>query len=125
MRGGYRAGAGRKKDFAAKNAEEVRRILSEMVMQEIVPIGKALITKAKKGDVIATRELFDRAFGKAAQNVKIDPSERGLPAPIMGIFASREALQRFKLTDNERDLRDALEPKKSRESLRRLDSLQV
>ena len=42
MRGGYRQGAGRKQGFAAKNAEEVRRILSEMVMNEIEPIGNAL-----------------------------------------------------------------------------------
>lgn len=64
MKGGYRAGAGRKQGFAAKNAEEARRILSEMVMRDITPIGEALIAKAKKGDVIAVRELFNRAFGK-------------------------------------------------------------
>ena len=72
MRGGYRKGAGRKQGFAAKNAEEARRVLSELVMRDIESIGKALITKAKKGDVVAVRELFDRAFGKAPQNAKID-----------------------------------------------------
>ncbi len=65
MRGGYRQNAGRKQGFSAKNAEEARRVLSAMVMREIEPIGKALIAKAKKGDVTAIRELFDRAFGKA------------------------------------------------------------
>jgi len=75
MRGGKRTGAGRKKGFAAKNAEEARRILSEMVMSEIEPIGKALINMAKKGDVVAARELLDRAFGKAPQTAKIDLSE--------------------------------------------------
>lgn len=74
MKGGYRQGAGRKQGFAAKNAEEVRKVLSEMVMHDIEPIGRALITKAKKGDVIAVRELFDRAFGKAPQTEKIDLS---------------------------------------------------
>src|SRR3989344_2703224 len=83
MRGGYRAGAGRKKGFAAKNAEEARRILSEMVMRDIEPIGKALITKAKRGDVMAVRELFDRAFGRAPQTEKIDPSDGRLPTPIL------------------------------------------
>lgn len=74
MRGGYRAGAGRKQGFAAKNAEESRRVLSEMVMHDIVPIGEALIAKAKDGDIAAARELFDRAFGKSQQNAKIDLS---------------------------------------------------
>jgi hypothetical protein len=87
MRGGYRQGAGRKQGFSAKNAEEIRRILSEMVMAEIKPIGKALIAKAKKGDVIAVRELFDRAFGKAPQNAKIDFTNESLPTPILVRFA--------------------------------------
>lgn len=81
MRGGYRAGAGRKQGFAAKNAEEARRILSEMVMHDIEPIGRALVAKAKKGDVIAVRELFDRAFGKSPQTAKIE-LERDRPVAI-------------------------------------------
>lgn len=83
MRGGKRLGAGRKQGFAAKNAEDARRILSEMVMRDIEPIGKALIAKAKKGDVIAVRELFDRAFGKAPQTSNIDLSSQGMPVPIL------------------------------------------
>ena len=75
MKGGHREGAGRKQGFAAKNAEEARRVLSEMVMRDIESIGEALVEKAKKGDVIAIRELFDRAFGKAPQNTKIDLTE--------------------------------------------------
>ena len=55
--------------------KEARRILSEMVMREIEPIGEALIAKAKKDDVLAVRELFDRAFGKASQTTKIDLNE--------------------------------------------------
>ena len=84
MQGGKRQGAGRKQGFAAKNAEEARRMLSELVMCEIRPIGDALINKAKKGDVIAARELFDRAFGKAPQTTKVDPSDGILPIPIFG-----------------------------------------
>jgi hypothetical protein len=90
MRGGRRHGAGRKQGFAAKNAEEARRILSEMVMQEIEPIGKALIARAKNGDVVAVRELFDRAFGKAPQTAKIDLSEDKLPTPILVRFIDKE-----------------------------------
>jgi hypothetical protein len=83
MRGGYRTGAGRKKGFSAKNAEMAREVLAEMVMREIGPIGEALIAKAKKGDIAAARELFDRAFGKAAQSTKVD-LEAKLPIPILG-----------------------------------------
>ena len=70
MKGGKRPGAGRKKGFSAKNAEEARRVLSEMVMKEISPIGEALIAKAKEGDIPAARELFDRAFGKSTTFVE-------------------------------------------------------
>lgn len=86
MRGGYRQGAGRKQGFAAKSAEEARRILSEMVMSEIKPIGKALIAKAKKGDVMAVRELFDRAWGKAPQNAQIGLTDERMPTPILVRF---------------------------------------
>jgi hypothetical protein len=90
MRGGYRAGAGRKKGFSAKNAEEVRRILSEMVMREIVPIGNALISRAKNGEVVAVRELFDRAFGKAPQTAKVDLSSDQLEPSIVNIISYKD-----------------------------------
>jgi plasmid stability protein len=97
MRGGYRENAGRKQGFAAKNAEEARRILSEMVMREIRPIGEALIAKAKKGDVIATRELFDRALGKASQSTKVQV-ESELPMPLLSALSvSTEAVERYSL----------------------------
>jgi len=91
MRGGTRPNAGRKKGFAAKNAEEARRILSEMVMREIEPIGRALISKAKKGDVIAIRELFDRAFGKAPYNERVIPAD---DRPIQ-VIVPRAVMNRF------------------------------
>jgi len=69
MRGGYRQGAGRKLGFAAKEAEEARKVLSEMVTKEIVPIGEALIKQAKTGNIAAARELFDRAWGKLPQTL--------------------------------------------------------
>ena len=59
-------GAGRKQGFSAKNAEEARNLLSEMVLREIQPIGDALLAEAREGDIPAIRELFDRAFGKSA-----------------------------------------------------------
>ena len=80
MKGGYRKGAGRKQGFAAKNAEEARRLLSDMVMREIIPIGEALVIKAKNGEVAAIRELFDRAWGKSRQSHEVTTKED--PSPI-------------------------------------------
>jgi hypothetical protein len=91
MRGGYRKNAGRKQGASAKKAEEARRVLSELVMRNIIPIGKALVAKAKNGDVVATRELFDRAFGKSPSNLGIDSPDYGksavyLPVPLLENF---------------------------------------
>ena len=93
MQGGYREGAGRKQGFAAKNAEEARKVLSEMVMKEIKPIGEALIVRAKNGDIPAIRELFDRAFGRAPQSMKLDSEDGILPIPIFGVIPKGMAHQ--------------------------------
>jgi hypothetical protein len=71
MRGGYRQNAGRKQGYSAKSAEEARKLLCERVAQEIGPISDILISQAKKGDIRAIRELFDRAWGKAPQAMDI------------------------------------------------------
>lgn len=76
MRGGYREGSGRRQGFAAKNAEDARKMLSERLIQEIGPIGDALILKAKKGDIQAIKELFDRAWGRSPQSAKIENGGR-------------------------------------------------
>jgi len=71
-RGGYRPGAGRKKDSKEKQTlvkEAALLELRQMVLAEIQPIAEALITKAKTGDIPAIKELFDRAFGKAPQAI--------------------------------------------------------
>jgi hypothetical protein len=76
MRGGYRKNAGRKQGFAAKNAEEARKLLSERLAQEIEPIADVLISQAKKGDIRAIKELFDRAWGKTPQNERLQSAEQ-------------------------------------------------
>ncbi|RJQ34523.1 hypothetical protein C4556_02180 [Candidatus Parcubacteria bacterium] len=117
MRGGYRAGAGRKKGFAAKNAEEARKYLSERVAEEIEPITTSLINRAKTGDIRAIHELLDRAWGRPTQAIQIT-SER-LPVPIMGLHfekMSDEDLHQYALTDDERAMLERrLLPSKTRE----------
>jgi hypothetical protein len=69
-KGGVRLGAGRPKGSKDPNTlvrEKTLYALREMVMKEIGPVTRALIAKAKEGDVPAIKELFDRAFGKAPQ----------------------------------------------------------
>lgn len=68
--GGYRNGAGRKKGFAAKNTEEARKFISARLAEEIGPICDALMHKAKKGDIRAIKELFDRAWGRPTMSDK-------------------------------------------------------
>jgi hypothetical protein len=75
MHGGYRQGSGRKKGFAAKDAEQARRYLAERVLIEIEPLVDVLIDKAKAGDLRALQVLMDRAWGKPQQELNIFTSE--------------------------------------------------
>ena len=61
MRGGYRLGAGRKKGFAALEAEKAREYIAMRVTESLEPIVSSLIREAKKGSTRAAKELFDRA----------------------------------------------------------------
>ncbi len=67
MRGGYRQNAGRKKGFSAIEAEKARELITQKLSENLSPIIDMLIEQAKKGDIKAVHELFDRAYGKPAQ----------------------------------------------------------
>ncbi len=102
MKGGYRQGAGRKKGFAAKTAEEARVLLAGMLMREISPIGEALIAKAKRGDIGAAKELFDRAWGRAPQGIdlttqgeKIGPDDKIPQSKVAYMMAALEETLRL------------------------------
>ena len=74
-RGGYRPGSGRKKGSKASHtlaAETFRKTLIERVIKEKTPIITALINKAKKGDVLAIKEINERVLGKVTQPVAYD-----------------------------------------------------
>ena len=55
-----------KKSRTLKNA-----LIEAVTEKDIKAIAKKLISKAKKGEVIAIRELFDRLWGRAKQEVEI------------------------------------------------------
>ena len=75
-------GAGRKQGFAAKSAEEAGRLLSERLAQEIGPIGDVLIKQAKRGDMRAIKELFDRAWGRPPQSLSLGTEDVSLKIDI-------------------------------------------
>ena len=69
MRGGYRENAGRKIGFSAIQAEKARELISSRLSEELTLILDMLIKQAKNGDIKATRELFDRAWGRPSQDI--------------------------------------------------------
>lgn len=59
-----------------KKTQQLRAaLINALTEQDIVDIAFALIKKAKKGDTVAAREVFDRTFGKAHQSVEISTTE--------------------------------------------------
>jgi hypothetical protein len=76
--GGYRPGAGRPKGklnpktvAKQKRQEMFEKALFEAVMKEKKPIIDGLIESAKKGNVIAVKEIIDRILGKAQDHVDV------------------------------------------------------
>lgn len=73
--GGKRPRSGRKKGSVASHtlaAQEIRVCLIEEVLKAKRPIVKALVNKAKEGDVAALREILDRTLGKVKDQFDID-----------------------------------------------------
>ena len=48
-----------------------KALLIKMYMAKVKPINKALIEKAEQGDIQAIRELHDRVWGKAPQDIQL------------------------------------------------------
>jgi len=71
MHGGARLGSGRKSGFAAKQAEDARKYVSQRVSDEIEVLTDVLIQKAKDGDMRAMNMLFNRAWGRPRQEIQL------------------------------------------------------
>jgi len=77
--GGKRPGSGRKKGSIASHtleAQEIRVCLIKEVIKEKGPIVRALVNKAKEGDVAALREVLDRTLGKVRDQPDIDANSK-------------------------------------------------
>ena len=60
---------GRKKGARTIEATLAREYIAKNIGKYMPMIFQALVEKAKTGDVAATKELFDRGFGKAFQQM--------------------------------------------------------
>ena len=95
--GGKRAGAGRKKGYAAIEAEKTREYITQRVSEALEPIIDALIEHAKQGDLKAIHELFDRAWGKPHQGVDIAPTQGAFVIQIDQTIADKNGLKATRL----------------------------
>ena len=95
MKGGYRPGAGRKKGFSAIEAEEARAYIAERVSASLEPIIDGLIDRATKGDIHATKELFDRAWGRAHTPIAISDDRQDVnPLPAEYLETVHRAMKK-------------------------------
>lgn len=82
-RGGKREGAGRKKGFAALEAEKQRHFIARKLVKEVGPIVTKAIELAKLGDRYSRDWLFDRAYGKASQLLEVSDPDGTLKTVIV------------------------------------------
>lgn len=95
MKGGYRPGAGRKKGFSAIEAEQARAYITERVASSLEPIIDSLVERAIKGDIAATKELFDRAWGKSQTQIALSDDRDGTSLmPLEYVANVQRAIER-------------------------------
>lgn len=93
-RGGARPGAGRKAGIPNKSNQDVKALIQANV--DMVQIIKGLAQIAVQGDsdaarVAASRELLDRAFGKATQPIAGDDSMAAIRTALTVAFVGPKA----------------------------------
>lgn len=75
------------KSHTNEKAKALKKALLEAITEkDIKKIGKKLVSKAKGGDVPATKELFDRLWGRAIQEVDIGEKTVNSIADIMAVI---------------------------------------
>lgn len=67
---GNKAAVGNEKNTDRKSKDLKKALLDAVTEEDITAIAKKLIAKAKKGEVLAIRELFDRLWGRAKQEIE-------------------------------------------------------
>lgn len=90
--GGKRKGAGKPKGYKAPHTletQELKKKLIELFGKDAEKVYKALITKAKTGDIQAIRELLDRVWGKSPQQIDTPDIENALRIIFDNEFARK------------------------------------
>ena len=68
----------------ARHVAEIRSVLMSAVSNDdLRAIVSTLVEKAKAGDVMAAREVFDRLVGKAKISIASEPPDRRTPDEVM------------------------------------------
>lgn len=99
---GNRAAAGHAAPYAAKVASLRAALLEAVSPEDIQAIAKALIEKARRGDLRAARELFDRLLGAPDRSTW---TQDNLPAAAQAALDAQQQLQDRDLPLDERLLR--------------------
>lgn len=69
-----------------EKAKALKKVLLDTITKnDIKKIGKKLVTKAIAGDVQATKELFDRLWGRAIQEVDLGEETRKTMFDILAV----------------------------------------
>lgn len=82
--GGKREGAGRKKGYAAIQAEKSREIIVKQLETEWAPIVEKAIEQAKNGDAVARNWVSERGYGRVPQAIMTE-DEEGNIVPLQTI----------------------------------------
>jgi hypothetical protein len=83
MPGGYRPGAGRPKGSRSKSTADIKELLERVVDHEKLALNLveiALSSESHQARVAATKEIWDRRYGKATQPISGD--EDGPPVGL-------------------------------------------
>ena len=67
---GNKAAVGNEKGTDRTSKWLKKALYDTVTEKDVVAIAKKLVAKAKKGDIPATKELFDRLWGKAMQEIE-------------------------------------------------------
>lgn len=63
--------------------QKAQEVMVRMIVKDIIPLTQQLIDKGLAGDISAIKELFDRGFGKAQQNIDLLSDGKALPRPLL------------------------------------------
>lgn len=97
---------GREVTTATKRTQKIREIFSKNLERDAELLYCVLKEKAvAQGDVIAIREIFDRAVGKAAQ-VITTTDETGEVIPLLDVLSTRPVIQLVAEESNKQELEE-------------------